>query len=128
MTIIHGRNIKILDTAANVVISAAKSCTLTKKSDVIERASATSATAREYIAGRTQWEVSLSHLVTCEAPFEGILKVGMTYTLRVDISGTAMQGTAICTEAGITGTRGSLGTGSVKFRGTGELSAYQASS
>ena len=126
MALIHGRNIKILDggaTGTPAIIAAAKSCTISKTADTIEKASATQQSAKEYIAGRTGWEVSLSHLVTSDAPFDGVLKVGNTYTLRIDIGSTTQQGTAICTQADIAGTVGNLATGNVKFLGSGELSS-----
>ena len=124
MGIIHGRNIKIYagSSGTTPIIAAAKSCTISKKSDVIEKSSETSAVDREYIAGRTDWEVSLNHLITSSAPLDGLLKVGNTYTIRIDVGGTTKTGTAICEQADIQGANGSLGTGSVKFKGSGPLS------
>ena len=123
MSIIHGRNIKIYAGASgsSPLIAAAKSCTVSMKADVIEKSSATQQTAKEYIGGRTDWEVSINHIVTSSAPFDGILKVNQTYTLRIDVGGTVKQGTAICVQADIQGAVGALGTGSVKFKGSGPL-------
>ena len=103
------------------IIAGAKSCVIRKHSEYIEKASSTSSTAKEYIAGRTGWEVSLDHLITSDAPFEGILEVGQTYTLRMVIGTTTKQGTAICTESDLKGPVGGLASGSVKFQGSGEL-------
>ena len=123
MGIVHGRNIKIYSGASgsSPLIAAAKSCTISRKADVIEKSSATQQSAKEYIGGRTEWEVAISHLVTSSAPYDGILKVNQTYTLRIDIGGTVKSGTAICVQADIQGAVGSLATGRVKLKGSGPL-------
>ena len=123
MGIVHGRNIKIYSGASGstALIAAAKSCTVSLKGDLIEKSSESQQQYREYIAGRMDWEISISHLVTSSAPFDGILKVNQTYTLRIDIGGTVKQGTAICVQADIQGAVGALATGSVKFKGSGPL-------
>ena len=123
MGIVHGRNIKIYSGASgsSPLIAAAKSCTISQKADVIEKSSATQQSAKEYIGGRTEWDVAISHLVTSSAPYDGILKVNQTYTLRIDIGGTVKQGTAICVQADIQGAVGALATGNVKFKGSGLL-------
>ena len=123
-----GKNIKIYagTSGTTPVIAMAKSAVIHSKCDLIEKASATNATSKEFVAGREEWDVSLNHLVSSEAPVDGLLKVRNTYTLRVIISNngsntTVLQGTAICEDATITGTTGNLGTGSIKFRGSGPL-------
>ena len=123
MGIVHGRNIKIYSGASGTtaLIAAAKSCTVSLKGDLIEKSSESQQQYREYIPGRMDWEISISHLVTSSAPFDGILKVNQTYTLRIDIGGTVKQGTAICVQADIQGAVGSLATGNVKFKGSGLL-------
>lgn len=103
------------------LIAMAKTCTISKKCGLIEKASATNATSKEYIADREEWEISLGHLVSSSAPFEGLLKVRGTYGISVVIGTTRKTGTAICTQADITGSVGSLATGSIKFKGTGPL-------
>lgn len=127
MAIVHGRNVLIYqgESGTSPIIASAKSCTVSYKSDVIEKASSTSATAKEYIAGRTEWEVSLNHLVTTDSgvnPFVGLLMVGSTYTLRIVIAGVTMKGNAICTQYEMNGAVGQLATGSVHLKGTGTLS------
>ena len=123
MSIIHGRNIKIYAGASgsSPLIAAAKSCTVSLKGDLIEKSSESQQQYREYIAGRMDWEISISHLVTSTAPFDGLLKVNQSYTVRVDVGGTVKQGTAICVQADIQGAVGALATGSVKFKGSGPL-------
>lgn len=123
MGIVHGRNIKIYSGASGTtaLIAAAKSCTVSLKGDLIEKSSESQQQYREYIAGRMDWEISISHLVTSSAPFDGILKVNQSYTVRVDVNGTTKSGTAICMQADIQGAVGALATGSVKFKGSGPL-------
>lgn len=124
MAIVHGKDIKIYagSSGSSPLIAAAKSCTISRKCNVIEISSETSNTDTDYIAGRTDWEVSLNHLVTSGAPFEGLLKVRDTYTLRISVGGSVLTGRAICQQADLQGAVGALATGSVKFKGKGPLS------
>lgn len=125
MSVVLGKNIKIYAGASGTtpIIAMAKSCVVNKRSDLIETASASNQTSREYVAGREDWDVSLNHLVSSEAPVEGLLKVRGTYTIRLVIGSTTLQGTAICNEANVTATTENLGTGSIKFKGSGPLAA-----
>ena len=118
-----GKNIQIYagSSGTSPLIAMAKTCTISKKCGIIEKASATNATSKEFIADREEWEISLGHLVSSSAPFEGLLKVRGTYDISVVIGTTRKTGTAICTQAEITGSVGSLATGSIKFKGTGPL-------
>lgn len=123
MAVVLGKNIFIYagNSGTSPVIAGAKSCTISGSCDLIEKASATQQTSKEFIPGRDEWEISLDHLITSGAPFEGLLKVRNTYTLSVVIGGVRKTGTAICQHADIKGSVGSLGTGSVKFKGSGPL-------
>ena len=103
------------------IIAAAKSCTISRKCDLIEKASSTQATAKEYIAGREEWEVSIDNIVTTGKEYDGLLKVRGTYTISIVINGQRKTGSAICTQADIKGSVRSVATGSVKFKGTGRL-------
>ena len=118
-----GKNVQIYagSSGTSPLIAMAKTCTISKKCGIIEKASATNATSKEFIADREEWEISLGHLVSSSAPFEGLLKVRGTYGISVVIGTTRKTGTAICTQAEITGSVGSLATGSIKFKGTGPL-------
>ena len=89
--------------------------------DIIEKASTTQGSVKEFTTGRYEWEVSINHLVVSTAPLEGILMVGNTYGLEINIGGVTKTGNAICTQADIQGATGNLATGSVKFKGTGLL-------
>ena len=123
MSVVLGKNLRIYagTTGTSPLIAMAKTCTISKKCGLIEKASATNATSKEFIADREEWEISLGHLVSSSAPFEGLLKVRGTYGISVVIGSTRKTGTAICTQADITGSVGSLATGSIKFKGTGPL-------
>ena len=118
-----GKDVQIYagSSGTSPLIAMAKTCTISKKCGIIEKASATNATSKEFIADREEWEISLGHLVSSSAPIEGLLKVRGTYGISVVIGSTRKTGTAICTQAEITGSVGSLATGSIKFKGTGPL-------
>ena len=118
-----GKDVKIYagSSGTSPLIALAKTRTIRKRCGSIEKASATNATSKEFIADREEWEISLGHLVSSSAPFEGLLKVSGTYGISVVIGSTRKTGTAICTQAEITGSVGSLATGSIKFKGTGPL-------
>lgn len=127
MSVILGKNVYIYDSTVQgaAIVAAAKSCTISKSVDIIEKASTTQGSAKEFTTGRYEWEVSINHLVVSTAPFEGILMVGNTYGLEINIEtniGVVKKtGNAICTQADIQGATGNLATGSVKFKGTGLL-------
>lgn len=123
MAVVLGKNIFIYSGSSGTspIIAAAKSCSISSKCDLLEKASSTQNTSKEYIAGRDEWDISLDHLVTSGAPFEGLLKVRQTYTISVVIAGVRKYGTAICQQADIQGAVGSLGRGSVRFKGSGVL-------
>ena len=123
MSAVLGKNIFIYsgNSGTTPIIAAAKSCSISMKCDLIEKASSTQGTSKEYIAGRDEWDVSLDHLITTGAPFDGLLKVRQTYTISFVINGVRKYGTAICQQADIQGAVGSLGRGSVRFKGSGPL-------
>ena len=125
MAVLLGKNLFIYSgtTGTAPIIAAAKSCTISMKSDVIEKASSTSAKAKEFIAGRTEWDISINHLVVTgqSREYQGIVKVGTDFDISVVINGVRKTGHVICTQADISGPVGSLATGSVKLKGTGAL-------
>lgn len=123
MAVVLGKNIFIYSGSSGTspIIAAAKSCSISMKCDLLEKASSTQGTSKEYIAGRDEWDISIDHLVTSGAPFEGLLKVRQTYTISVVIAGVRKYGTAICQQADIQGAVGSLGRGSIRFKGSGVL-------
>lgn len=120
---IKGHDLIIYEGVPAVAIAAAKSCSIDVSADVIETSSPESGTARTFIPGRTSWEVSVSTLVL--AVNDIILRPRNTYTLswkeRKDTFYVAMSGTAICTDAVVEASDGSLVKGSLRFVGTGEI-------
>lgn len=123
MAVILGRNIFIYagDSGTTPVIAAAKSCTISEKCDLMEVASASNQTSKQFLAGRTEWEISISHLIVSSNEYQGMLKVGTSLTISVVINGVRKTGTAICNQADIGGAVGNLATGSIHLKGTGPL-------
>lgn len=129
MAIVLGRKVFIYNGSGTTtsVIAAAKSCTVSTKRDLIERASATQGEAKEFVAGRYEWEVSMDHLVITDSnkQFQGIdiLREGQAVTLSIYINGLRRTGSAICTQADLSAPVGGLATGSVRFKGNGKLNS-----
>ena len=125
MGIIQGRNILIYagSSGTTPAIAGAKSCTIMEQCDLMEKASASNQNSKEFEAGRTEWEISISHLVMASAEYEGLIKVGTTLQLSVVVNGVRKVGSAICQHAEIGGTAGNLATGSVRLKGSGPLSS-----
>ena len=123
MAVILGRNIFIYagDSGTTPVIAAAKSCTISEKCDLMEVASASNQTSKQFLAGRTEWEISISHLVVSSNEYQGMLKVGTSFTISVVINGVRKTGTAICNQADIGGAVGNIATGSIRLKGSGPL-------
>ena len=123
MGVVLGKNIHIYagTTGTSPLIAGARSCTISSKSDLIEKASASNQTSKEFIAGRTEWEISISHLVVSSNEYQGMLKVGTSFSISVVINGVRKTGTAICNQADIGGAVGNLATGSIHLKGTGPL-------
>ena len=124
MAVILGTNVfisKVNGSTVTAVIAAAKSCTISKSIDMIEKASSTQGTYKEYTTGLFEWEVSLDHLIVTGKEFEGINAVGETFSLRMTVNGVVKNGTAICQHSDLSAPVGGLAKGSVKFRGSGAL-------
>lgn len=117
----NGNNILILKDGT--AVAACKSHELQVQGETIEIASATDQTFRDYIAGRKDWSLNVSYLVTDAADLEKVLEVGSVVTLRVrDRSNTVkVQGDAIVVTCKQTYTRGSLANGSYSFKGKGVI-------
>lgn len=91
--------------------------------EVIETSSPTNGTARTYIAGRTDWSISVGYLIT--APLTDLTRVGGSpVTIRVKLRDgqSYLTGSAIFQTCRITATRGNLAQGTFQLRGTGALS------
>ena len=123
MGVIQGKNILIYagNSGTTPIVAAAKSCTISEQCDLLEKASASNQSSKEFEPGRTEWDISISHLVVANAEYEGMLKVGTKLSLSVVINGVRKTGMAICQNADIGGTVGNLATGSLKLKGSGPL-------
>lgn len=111
--------IKVNDTP----VAACKSGELQNGCETIEIASATQEAFKEFLAGRAEWSVNASYLVTTAANLEDVLLVRSTVTLDiVDRAGAVtMRGSAIVTNCKQTYTKGSVANGSFQFKGTGAI-------
>lgn len=119
MGIIHGKDIKILNSGGTALIAAAKSCTIHRHSDAIEVASSSDQNSRHYIAGRKEWSIDLSYFVSTSGVS---LEEGTIYSIQVAIgSGVTWVGQALCTDCDIQATMPNLSQGSIKLLGSGPL-------
>ena len=122
MSVILGRNVFIYSGASGTapVIAAAKSCTINIKYDLIEKASSTQGTAKEYTYGRYEWDLTVDHLVVSSNEFEGLSLAGDARLLiSVVINNVRKEGYVLCPQAGISAPVSGLATGSVTFKGDG---------
>ena len=119
-------------------IAGTKTTEIQVDSELIEIASATQGTYREFIVGRKQWQVTVNYLLMYatyqemftypNASMTDALLVGNSYTLkfknRADYwqQPITLKGTAILRTCKITATRGNLIQGTFTFVGNGALS------
>ena len=105
--------------------AAVKSHDIQNQCDLIEKASATQQTFKEYVAGREEWGINVSYLVLQneKSNIEDLLKVRQTYRICVKgRTGTyALYGDAICTQCKQSYQQGNLSVGSFALKGTGAL-------
>ena len=119
MGIIHGKDIKILNSSSTALIACAKSCTIHRHADSEEVASANDQDHKHHIAGRKGWSIDLQYFVSTDGV---TLEEGTMYNIQVAIgSGVTWAGQALCTDCDITGTQGNLSQGSIKLLGSGPL-------
>ena len=122
MGVILGRNVFIYSDGSGTtpVIAAAKSCTINIKYDLIEKASSTQGTAKEYIYGRYEWDLTVDHLVVAGSEFEGLSLAGnQRLLISVVVNGVRKKGYVLCPQAGLSAPVSGLATGSVTFKGDG---------
>ena len=119
-------------------IAGTKTTEIQVDSELIEIASATQGTYREYLTGRKQWQVTVNYLLMYatyqqmftypNASMTDALLVGNSYTLKFKNRANyfdqpiTLKGTAILRTCKITATRGNLIQGTFTFVGTGALS------
>ena len=124
----NGNNIIIRD-SAGTLIAATKSNEWQTEAETIEVSSPTQGAWRAYIAGRKEWGVTTSFLVSAVNDIKKCLNIGTSYTLNFCENTTnypvKLTGSAILKTCRITATRGNLCTGSFQFVGNGELAEPQ---
>ena len=124
MSVILGRNVFIYSGASGTtpVIAAAKSCTINIKYEMIEKASSTQGTAKEFTYGRYEWDLTVDHLVMAGSEFEGLSLAGnQRLLISVVVNGVRKKGYVLCPQAGLSAPVSGLATGSVTFKGDGEF-------
>ena len=108
-----------------VQIAATKSHSLNVQVDMIEKASSTQQSWKEYVAGRKEWSVNVSYLVMEDANnnVRDVLSVGDNIQLKIsDRNGSySVTGYAIMTTCKQDYSIGNLCIGSFAFQGTGAL-------
>ena len=122
MSVILGRNVFIYSGASGTtpVIAAAKSCTINIKYDLIEKASSTQGTAKEYTYGRYEWDLTVDHLVVSANEFQGLELAGHARLLiSVVVNNVRKKGYVLVPQAGLSAPVSGLATGSVTFKGDG---------
>ena len=104
--------------------TAIKSQDIQTEADVLEKASSSQQSWREYIAGRKGWSVTLSYLVLTSDKILDLLKVGQTFSVtmkKVDDNTNKVTGNAILKAVKQTASVGNLAQGSWNLQGTGAL-------
>jgi predicted secreted protein len=104
--------------------TAIKSQDIQTEADVLEKASSSQQSWREYIAGRKGWSVTLSYLVLTSEKILDLLKVGQTFSVtmkKVDDNTNKVTGNAILKAVKQTASVGNLAQGSWQLQGTGAL-------
>jgi predicted secreted protein len=105
-----------------VAVALSKSCDIEVQCDTEEVASPTTADWRDFIAGRKDWTINVSVLLSSVSTL--VSAVGSTVTLTFGLRNSVtdrVSGTAICTKCQIQGTVGNLASGSFEFTGSGAL-------
>lgn len=123
MGVILGKKVLIYSgaTGTTPVVAAAKNCSINIKYDMIEKASSTQSTAKEFITGRYEWELTVDHLVVSGSEYQGLTLAGQRVLISVVINNVRKKGYVIVPQAGISAPVNGLATGSVTFKGDGEF-------
>ena len=121
MDAILGKNLIV--SVNGTAIAGAKSCRLQISGEHIERASATNADWREFIAGRKTWTVACDHLLprTGTPLRSSAAMVNTVVTLTVGVDQDTLSGSAIVKTWEVSGAVGTLAVGSFQFQGSGPL-------
>lgn len=123
MAVLLGKNLQILSGASgsSPIVAMAKSCDVHIDGDLIEKASPSSGSWKQYLAGRKGWSITVNYLVTAGGFKANAQMVNTTVTIRVSDGTVTMQGTAFVKTWKVTGTVGNLAQGSFQLVGTGAL-------
>ena len=121
MDAILGKNLIV--SVNGTAIAGSKSCRLQISGENIERASATNATWREFIAGRKTWTVACDHLLprTGTPLRSSAAMVNTVVTLTVAVGQDTLSGSALVKTWEVSGAVGTLAVGSFQFQGSGPL-------
>lgn len=106
------------------MIAGTRSNDMSNECDTLETASPTQGSAREFVADRSTWSVTVNWLLSNVSDLTTLLTVGQSYTLTFvnnSTSAVVLTGSAILKRCQITATRGNLVQGSFVFQGTGSL-------
>ncbi|MBQ4388002.1 MAG: hypothetical protein II822_10425 [Prevotella sp.] len=92
------------------------------QADTIEKASSNQQQWKEFIAGRKEWNLTVSYLVLASSQVSQLLYVGQTFGIIMKQGSTSLlTGTAIMQSVRQTATIGNLCQGSFSLKGTGAL-------
>lgn len=121
----NGLNIIVTKKVGNnyTAIAATKTNEIQTECETIEVASANDGEWKHHIAGRKEWGLSVSYLISAVSNLDDLLLVGSTYKLRIqNQSGSDyIQGDAILKSVKQTASIGNLVQGSFQFVGNGAL-------
>lgn len=123
---INGNNILIYINGA--AVAGTKSNEVQSNRELIEIASPTSGEWREFITGRKDWGFTVSWLVSSHSDIQQLLLSAGVVTVRIVGRGQSLglTGRAIVQSCKMTFTRGNLAQGSLQLKGSGPLTAEQA--
>ena len=129
----NGNKIFISLDGTSTPLAGTKSNEIQTECEAIEVTSPLTGAWKQHIAGRKGWSFSTSWLVMPNSmsgtKLRDLLRIGQTYTVRIYERGSSntllLTGSALCTQAKVTATRGNLATGAFSFVGNGELAIPQ---
>ena len=120
-----GKDIIVILSQNSVAVASTciRSQDIQTQSDLIEVASASQQSWREYIAGRKGWSLTVNYLVLAAAQLSDLLLTGQVFGVTVKDVGntTSLTGTAIMATAKQTATVGNICQGTFQLQGTGAL-------
>ena len=116
--ILHGENIKIY--SGGQVIALATSCAIETTADANETSSASRARSKNWLAGRTDWKVSIASFV--DNMQSHMIMAGNEYVITIWVNNSDMlTGKALCAEVRSEFSVGKLAQGFCQFVGNGAL-------